>query len=344
MFPLISPIPNRTPSNTWTCPNCKKEIEGKYCPWCGRKKQPDKVCPRCGTSYDATAGFLYCSNCGENLSDTPKKLFWICTNCNREIESNFCPWCGVKKPPERICSKCGTIYDATLGFSFCPNCGDSLSNIDEINSSWAQIIAHISDGTVRKRYAVGTYMPLALGEFGIINMQLAGFDLDECADGEGKAATTWIAMAQLSMPHRMNPEYKKGTIGTGSLGGWEKSELRQWLNDKVLPAMPDSIRSKMIQVRKTQDAHNAAEKNVLQTTLDNLWIPSRDEVFGDNANYYHLFLDKDKKRVRKREGSVDWWWLRSSYGCQTAYSVNTYGSNGSNFVNSAGGIVIGFCL
>lgn len=48
----------------WVCPNCKKEVDGKFCSNCGSKRPAEK----------------YCSNCGKKLSVTNK----------------FCPECGTK--------------------------------------------------------------------------------------------------------------------------------------------------------------------------------------------------------------------------------------------------------
>lgn len=71
---------------------------------------------------------------------------------------------------------------------------ESAPEAVEIADSWDEILAAIDDGTARERYPVGATKELDLGDFGTIRMQLAGFDLDDRADGSGKAATTWIAL------------------------------------------------------------------------------------------------------------------------------------------------------
>ena len=214
----------------------------------------------------------------------------------------------------------------------------------EIPDSWDEIIAAIEDGTEQERYAVGAYKPLDLGQFGIINMQLAGFALDTRADDMGQAATTWIAMDCLPEGHLMNPEFD-GAEGTGMIGGWEKSELREYLNEEVLPAIPQNVCDRLIPVRKTQNSFTPELHEIEQTTEDRLWIPSYDEAYGKDSLYYSIFQDESQKRIKERNGVAAWWWLRSAASDRYANGVNYAGSSDNGNVSyTSGGVVLGFCL
>ena len=216
---------------------------------------------------------------------------------------------------------------------------------DEIPDSWEEIIAAIDDGTAQRRYAVGAYKPLNLGQFGTVNMQLAGFNLDDRADGQGKAATTWIAKEILSETHRWNPWWDDGKEGTGTIGGWAKCELRRWMNERVLSAIPKDVRDRLISVKKSQESYDTNWNWIRQTTENSVWIPSRDEVFGDQSLYYGLFRNQDDRRVKTRDGSAAWWWLRSAASIISAYYVGADGSNSDYSVDyTSGGVVLGFCL
>ena len=204
----------------------------------------------------------------------------------------------------------------------------------EIRDSWDEIIAAIDDGTARQRYAVGAWKPLDLGEFGVINMQLAGFELDVRADGNGMAATTWIAIELLPEKHRMNPD------SIGMADGWEKSELRAYLQDTVMNAIPTNVRTRLVSVTKRQCTFGGWE----QRTEDQLWIPDIDEIFGENSTYYDLFQDDFIKRIKQSNGSAAWWWLRSATNYAFAHTVNYRGSNINDTVNNSGGVALGFCL
>lgn len=53
----------------------------------------------------------------------PAAFAWECPGCQAENSANFCPYCGHSKPVEN-CNTCNTILE--IGFSFCPNCGNSI--------------------------------------------------------------------------------------------------------------------------------------------------------------------------------------------------------------------------
>ena len=57
---------------------------------------------------------------------------WICPECEKESNGNFCPYCGAKKPETEItCTSCGEVYKLDLGYAFCPNCGAVLEKLEE---------------------------------------------------------------------------------------------------------------------------------------------------------------------------------------------------------------------
>ena len=52
--------------NTWTCPNCGKTADGKFCGECGAKKPEapaEKKCPNCGAKVDGK----FCGECGTKV-------------------------------------------------------------------------------------------------------------------------------------------------------------------------------------------------------------------------------------------------------------------------------------
>lgn len=209
----------------------------------------------------------------------------------------------------------------------------------EISDSWTDVLKAIDNGTIRRLYNVGDCVQLNLGRFGKINMQLAGFDLDERADGKGKSATTWIAREVLSKPHEMHKD-----CDDWHEAGWERSDLRRWLQNDVLPAFPDGLRNRLIPVKKRQDVYNDGWEE--QTTEDRLWIPDYKEVFGKGSLYYGLFEDQDDKREKKHfVYLLPWfWWLRSATNNHNASGVRSSGSKGSYDVYHYGMVVLGFCL
>ena len=94
--------------NTWVCPNCGKNVSGKFCPECGTKK-PEPV---------VVVG-------------------WECPNCRSVNKGKFCSECGCRKPqdaPLYRCDKCGWEPDDPANPpKFCPECGDIFDESDRIN-------------------------------------------------------------------------------------------------------------------------------------------------------------------------------------------------------------------
>jgi hypothetical protein len=203
----------------------------------------------------------------------------------------------------------------------------------EISESWEEIVAAIDDGSARQRYAVGATKALDLDGIGMIHMQLAGFDLDARSDGQGKAATSWIAVELLPEKHAMNEKWT-------NKGGWEDCKMRAYLQNAVLPAIPMVVRERIASVEKYQ----RLKPDVLQVTNDEIWIPAFDEVFGEEALYYELFQNSAEKRVKKRNDSAAWWWLRSAYNYTYFYGVDINGNYTGYSADTAGGVALGFCL
>lgn len=78
-------------------------------------------CPACGAKNIQSR---FCPDCGMKKPEAsvPKAEGWDCPSCGeKNITSNFCPSCGAKKPSLTWdCPDCGTKEIKTR---FCPNCG-----------------------------------------------------------------------------------------------------------------------------------------------------------------------------------------------------------------------------
>lgn len=57
---------NTTSTETWECSNCKKQVNGNFCPDCGAKKPEKAFCPNCGKKVDKDTKF--CPDCGTKLN------------------------------------------------------------------------------------------------------------------------------------------------------------------------------------------------------------------------------------------------------------------------------------
>ena len=237
----------------------------------------------------------------------------------------------------------GAYSENSVALSFCLS---SETKARTISDSWDQILSNIDNGTYATKYQVGQMKPIDFGSEGVVNMQIVAFDTDDKADGSGKAPVTFVAKELLNTTKAMNPAKQAGVEGTGAIGGWEKSELRQYLNETIKPLIPANIRSRMVSVTKTQPSYNTSEEAVTQTTTDDIWIPSQDEV-KDNGTYSAIFNSSNNSRIKRKVPTmaVNYWWLRSAGGNASTFSVtNQGGSTQYRSVSEGAGIAPSFCL
>lgn len=220
---------------------------------------------------------------------------------------------------------------------------------ETITDSWEDILAAVADGTYKTKYNVGDTKILDLGSEGSVCMQIAAFDADTLADGTGKAPISWISEQLLTTSRRMNPYLEDSagnyTEGTGSIGGWEKSEMRSYLKNTVKPLIPETVRNAIKEVTKTQPAYNTDKSSYAQISMDDVWIPSFNEVFGASSLYYPFFQNTAANRIKKKTGatSPSNWWLRSAYNTNTFYFVYSSGYNDYYNAYTTRGVVLGFC-
>lgn len=233
----------------------------------------------------------------------------------------------------------------------------SFSGVEEtITDTWEQIIAAVNNGTYKNRYQVGDTKKISLGSEGAVAMQIVAFDTDDLADGNGKAPITFISKQILKTDHRMNPS-RSGSSGaydegTGTIGGWEKCEMRSYLKETIKPLIPSTVSSAIKEVTKYSRIYNPAGNavdNVAST--EDVWIPSRKEMnfdtsYESNCPVYDSAFPDNASRIKMKTGatSAAWWWLRSAYNGSNFGSVYSDGSNRGSYADDSGGVVLGFCL
>lgn len=220
---------------------------------------------------------------------------------------------------------------------------------DTINDGWSTIVASTKDGTYKTKYSVGDLKTVDLGTQGLHQMQLVAFDADDKADGSGKAPMTWVMKDLLKTNHRMNPSKVDGQEGTGTLGGYDKTEMKSYLTETILPLFPADIRNNIVPVTKHQKAYDASGTAFQESTTETLWIPGNKEIFNstsydaDGSSYSDVFKDQTS-RIKKRNGSALSWWLRSANNTTDFRRVGSSGYDGSGSAYISIGVCPGFCF
>lgn len=222
-------------------------------------------------------------------------------------------------------------------------------NGETVNDSWKAIAASAKDGTYKTKYSVGDLKTVDLGSEGVHLMQLVAFDADDKADGTGKAPMTWVMKDLLPTIHRMNPDKVGDQEGTGALGGYDKTEMKSYLTENILPLFPTDIRNNITSVTKHQSAYDTSGAKFQQATTETLWIPGEKEIFNrttidtDGPAYSDVFNDSTSRK-KKRNGSFYIWWLRSANSATSFRSVYSDGSYSYYYANNTCGVCPGFCF
>lgn len=225
--------------------------------------------------------------------------------------------------------------------------------------TWDAVIANCASGKYASIYRIGDTIPLDLGSEGIVNMEIVGIDVDELADGSGVAPLTWISKELLGTSKRMNPELvtnDDGTYqeGTGTIGGWSKTEMHTYMNGTVKNLIPENVRTGIKTVNKTyygyKNSTSSSGTSFRDVCADDCWIPSYREIFGgtscENSGpiYSAVFNSAEtRKKTKYNSSSTSRWWLRSANNASGFRYVTVSGYYSSSIAYDSNGVALGFC-
>ena len=197
-------------------------------------------------------------------------------------------------------------------------------------------------------------------------VQIVGFAHDERADGSGKAGITFMftnAIAERPM---------NATDTTH--GGWEKSQMREWLAIEGMNKLPADLSAKVVEVKKfTNNAGLTKDTSAVTPTSDRLWLPSAVELGGTIAEQewsrvggelaasiynhegfeYQLFLDSGVNPFADNiilartldNTSCSWWERTPTPGVAEFRTVSKQGApHGRTLPAQLLGVIPGFCI
>lgn len=229
------------------------------------------------------------------------------------------------------------------------------------HGTWEDLFYHIDKGDYATAYQQGETIPLDLGPtLGTINMEISNFDADVLAsDVSQTAPVSFVAKELLNPSHRWNPAIVGSsapyTEGTGTIGGWEKSELRAWLRSDVWGAIPALVRNRIATVSKCSVTIGTDGKPTHDyETEETVFIPSyrecgRSNQYTETKRYtmYSAISSSEKRKKAKAGGSATDWWLRSGNSVSNAGKISGTGSNNSGItdnIQKSLGILLCFCI
>lgn len=198
--------------------------------------------------------------------------------------------------------------------------GIELGSGNKIIQDWNTVFEAIDKRTYRNDFKIGDCIYCDFGKEGSVIMQIAAFDKDKLANGNGHAAITWIGKYCLASKREMNePGFWFGTIS--NRGGWKDSDMRLSLHD-VESEIEDGLYRRIAYVKK-----NCIQKD----SEDKLWLLSVDE--------YNEYLGKPNISFSTNES----FWLRDSVGKSKYYMSLTSRGITSVLANVKDGVLVCFC-
>ena len=169
-------------------------------------------------------------------------------------------------------------------------------------------------------------------------MEIVGIDVDDRADGNGKAGLTWISKDLLKTPRQ---PYNGKT-------DYAIAPLRTHINETVRSLLDDNLKNNIVPVNKVTGYYSDSSFKT-KTTQEDLWIPSvyelglRTNIETTGAKYSTKFqIDVD--RIKKNGGYARQWLTRSvvsGFNCGGVATGGAYDSVELSVANSY--IALGFC-
>ena len=118
--------------------------------------------------------------------------------------------------------------------------------------------------------------------------------------GSSKASVAFKSTGTFKLTTSCNNVQSRYTSGyeeaTGSIGGWEKTEMRTYLKETIKPLMLEVVRNSIKEVTKTHDAYDTAGTKFTQTSIEDVWLPDYNEMFGSSSPYKSMFPDSNSRK------------------------------------------------
>lgn len=217
----------------------------------------------------------------------------------------------------------------------------SFLNDNFANNSWASIIAACHSGSVPSTWVVGNSKTMTINGASY-QVDIIGKNHDAYTAG-GKAPLTFQLHDCYAGTEAMN------SSDTNS-GGWKNSAMRTTHLPAILALMPTEVQNGIREVSKKASVGGAS--STIETVSDKLFLLSEVEIFGSTSysaageGTQYDYYKAGNSKVKKRNGSADYWWERSPLATSSTYFclVNSTGTANAYHASGAGGVAFGFCF
>ena len=226
--------------------------------------------------------------------------------------------------------------------------GDTGPTYSEVLSenTWAQIAQAVADkDPILDVWQVGdTKDEVISGE--TLTFAIMGKNMDDLADGSGKAGLTFGMTQLMANTRQMN----SSNTNSGSFAG---SAMYSWLSGTIYPNLPTELKDAIKAVNKKTSSGGGSSS--IRTDAMYLWLFSEIEVFGtttysyagEGTQYPYFATSAERiKRLSNGAGAASYWWERSPHRGSDYYfcRVDASGSAGNTGASLSHGVCFGFCI
>lgn len=191
--------------------------------------------------------------------------------------------------------------------------------------SWDEIAEISKNGDAEKYFKIGDTKKFQLYTGELCEAVIIGFNVD-ALDGVNKMAGITFALKDL-----LDGEFEMNDSNT-NIGGWRKSKMRNVYMPRFYKLLPKDLRGVIKSVLKETDD---------DVTVDKLFLPSFNEVFGIGYPYF----TNETNRIKNRCDKPAIWWLRTSFAGSCTYSLVVIdGSPSDNFASLTYGVSFCFAI
>ena len=219
--------------------------------------------------------------------------------------------------------------------------------------SWKTISENVKAGNT-SCYHVGDTKNVEIDGSGTLPVRITNMSTPEVCSTEGfsqSACGFVLEFVDVVGLHRMNPydvNNPTNEIGTGTVGGWEHCEMREFLNNDFYNTLPNEVKNVIIDT-KVVSSHGRYDSDNFVTN-DKIYILSSREVW--NAEYgsannltrqVDYYNEKDvhaywtSQFLRKTyNGLFEYWWLRTPDSSRENFRMITMvGNDSGSYANSS---------
>lgn len=227
--------------------------------------------------------------------------------------------------------------------------GDTGPTYSEVlaENTWAQIAQAVADkDPILDVWQIGdTKDEVIAGE--TLTFAIMGKNMDDLADGSGKAGLTFGMTQLMASTRQMN----SSNTNSGSFAG---SAMYSWLSGTIYPNLTTELKDAIKAVNKKTSSGGGS--SVIRTDAMYLWLFSEIEVSGkttysyagEGTQYPYFATAAERiKRLSNGAGAASYWWERSPYENFSAGFCRVMPSGEADAFGTASGsfgVCFGFCI